>query len=131
MHVREDAPWRDRPSAERMADTIREAVAKAGGVATVAARMALKERDYIAIRLSDGGWDRTLYHSRTAALRHQTGNRNQYFYLPVPPVTWSARTCDSLLFYWRRIYEGGYRPDGTHEGIVIARQPNSIEVLRG
>ncbi len=131
MRVPDDAPWRDRNAAERMADNWRAAQAKAGGVATIAAHMALNYQQYVAIRLSDGGWDRVLYDTRDEALQHQSGDRNLYAYLPLRPDIFSPRVCDSLLWYWRRVYDGGYRPDGTHEGITIARVPNSIEVVNG
>lgn len=122
-------PWKDFDAAHRLADTIREAHAKAGGVATVAAKMATGERDFIAVNLGTGGWDRELYPSRDVALKHQMGDRNQYAYIPVPPAPWSPRSCDTLLWYWRRVYDNGYRPDGVHEGIVIARTPNAVEYL--
>jgi hypothetical protein len=101
----------------------------AGGAATIAVKMQANQRDFIAVNLGTGGWDRTLYDTRDDALRHQAGDRNQYAYIPVPPHALSDRTCDTLLFYWRRVYEGGYRPDGAHKGIWIARDPNSVEVL--
>ena len=119
----------DYASAQRIADNVAAALAMVGGSAEVAARMAVGHRDFIALRLLDGHWDGVLYDSRSDALRHQSGDRNLYAYIPVPPERWTVRLCQTLLGYWRAVYDGGYRPDGAHEGITIARTPNSIEVL--
>ena len=84
-------------------------------------------RRFVAIRLSDGGSDNTAYESRQAAINHQLGtDRNRYAYFQLPPACPSVRECATLMGYFRRCYDAGYRPDTSHEGADLII-PNRIE----
>lgn len=106
-------------AAQRFADTIR-----LHQVALDKAQI-LSRRCWIAIRLSDGGSDNTVYDDRSDALRHQL-HETQCGYLPVPLERTSEYVCDSLLWYWEKMYAAGHRPKqdqiilipGTFDGMI-------------
>src|SRR6478736_2666867 len=105
--------YHDREASKRMADWI-------------ALHQAVLSRDeilrcrFVAIRLSDGGSDGTVYDSRPDAMRHQL-DANRCAYVQIPLARWGPQTCDSLLFYARRAYDAGYRPDPEHQLIIPTR----------
>jgi hypothetical protein len=74
----------------------------------------LSRRCWIAIRLSDGGSDNTVYDSREDAIHHQLFP-TQCGYLPVPFERISEYVCDTLLWYWEKMYDAGHKPlDNSH-----------------
>lgn len=75
---------------------------------------------FMAVRLSDGGSDRTAYETREEAARHQS-IPGRYGYPQIPLARWSQHTCDSLLFYLRRAYDAGYRWEPKSELIIPTR----------
>lgn len=85
----------------------------------------LSRRCWVAIRLSDGGSDNTVYDTREDAVKHQL-YETQCGYLPVPLERTSEYVMDSLLWYWERMYAAGVRPKrdvlvylpGTFDGMI-------------
>jgi hypothetical protein len=69
---------------------------------------------WVALRLSDGGSDGTLYDSKQAAVRHQSHEQNcAYFSYRTAPEGFSSVT-DAQLYmdYHRAAYDAGFRlPD--------------------
>lgn len=66
---------------------------------------------WVAIRMSDGGWDGTLYDSRPDAIRHQF--YEQFCcYVMVPPSGMTPKEADAFISYNRNLYDAGFRmPD--------------------
>lgn len=88
----------------------------------------LSRRCWVAIRLSDGGSDNTVYDSREAALDHQLFP-TQCGYLPVPFERVSEYVCDSLLFYWEKMYDAGHRPLDNRHVIIPATFDGMIDAI--
>lgn len=67
-------------------------------------------RKYVAIRLSDGGSDGTLYDTRADAIRHQL-HEQQCAYFRIPPFGEMAKPveCESFLTLHRSLYDAGRR----------------------
>jgi hypothetical protein len=85
----------------------------------------LLARRYVAIRLDDGRSDNTVYDTRHDAMLAQQYAADGYGYFQIPLETWTARTCDLLLWYYRRAYELGTRVD-PKQGLGIF-MPSRIE----
>jgi len=86
----------------------------------------LAAKRWVAIRLSDGGSDNIAYDTRRAAFTHQL-HPTMCLYLPVdlrplPPL----QACDVLLWYIRRAYDNGWRPDEDRHDIL----PQPMEMIR-
>jgi len=65
---------------------------------------------WVAIRLSDGGYDNAIYDSREDAQRHQL--RPEYCtYVLVPPGGMHAHEAEALLDYWRKLSDANVRDD--------------------
>lgn len=66
---------------------------------------------WIAIRMSDGGWDGTLYENRADAVSHQF--YEQFCcYVKVPPGGMTPMEADAFISYHRSLYDAGFRlPD--------------------
>lgn len=66
---------------------------------------------WIAIRLSDGGWDGTVYDTKRDAVRHQL---DEFWccYVRIPPPGTSPAQMEAFLAYNRALYDAGFRlPD--------------------
>ena len=83
---------------------------------------------WVAISLGLVSSDNTVYPSMAEAVRDQHGDANTYAYFRLPPVCPSVRECASLLGYFRRRYDAGWRPDGVHEGAELIL-PTRLEAL--
>ena len=81
---------------------------------------------FIAIRLADGGSDGVVYDTRASAIAAQTNAPSRCGYFQIPLERWSVATCDTLLWYVRKCYDGGFREDPAHQ-LVIS---NQIENMR-
>lgn len=110
-------PMRNLDAAKRMRDWIALHQAALG-------RDEILRHRFVAIRLSDGGSDGQVYDSRTAAMDHQL-NPEWCGYFQIPLERWSEQVCDVLLYYVRRRYDAGDRPEGKHHLII----PNRLEDL--
>lgn len=76
---------------------------------------------YMAVRLADGGSDNTAYESRAAAIEHNRNNASRCIYLRIPAERWSPQTCDTLLWYGRKVYDAGHREDPAHQLVIPER----------
>ncbi len=78
-------------------------------------------RRWVAIRLSDGGSDGTLYDTRPDAIRHQLHEQQcAYFCLPPVPTMIGTREAEAFLTYCRSLYDAGYRiPDPTAPAPIV------------
>jgi hypothetical protein len=66
---------------------------------------------WIAVRLSDGGSDGSLYDTRADAVRHQL-HETLCAYVKVPPGGMQPNEADIFLNYHRDLYDKGFRlPD--------------------
>ena len=65
---------------------------------------------FVAIRLSDGGYDGALYDSREDAIRHQL-HPERATYVLVPPGGMQPYEAEALLDYWRKLADAGVRDD--------------------
>lgn len=66
---------------------------------------------WIAIRLSDGGWDGTVYDHRADAVSHQL-HENLCAYVQVVPGGMNPQEAQAYLDYHRALYDEGFRlPD--------------------
>ncbi len=83
-------------AARRMSDLV--------NLHTVAGRT----RGYVAIRLSDGGSDGTVYDTRADAIRHQL-HEQQCLYLKLGPAGMTPAVAARLLAMHREIYDAGFR----------------------
>lgn len=66
---------------------------------------------WVAIRLSDGGWDKTIYDTRADAVRHQF-HEQLCAYVRIAPSGMKPREAQAFLDYHRKLYDAGFRlPD--------------------
>ena len=66
---------------------------------------------WIAVRLSDGGYDNAIYDTRADAVRHQL-HETQCAYIQVQPGAITAKEAEAFLDYNRAVYDAGFRmPD--------------------
>lgn len=75
---------------------------------------------WVALRLSDGGSDGTVYDTRSDAIRHQL-HESQCAYLKIPPTGMPPADASRLLLVWRMFVAGGFRlqdPDDRREPIM-------------
>jgi hypothetical protein len=88
---------------------------------------------WIAIRLSDGGSDGSLYPSKADAVRHQL-HPEQCAYLSFPPGGLSPAEAESILYWNERMYEAGVRladPDmQVHTPVRHETRPDVMRQLR-
>lgn len=73
---------------------------------------------YLAIRLSDGGWDGTVYDTKRDAVRHQL-DEFLCAYVRIPPPGTSPQQMQAYLDYCRALYDAGFRlpdPDDRNGG---------------
>lgn len=79
---------------------------------------------WVAIRLSDGGSDGTLYDGRREAVRHQM-HEQQCAYVCIPPTRMSACSAEAFLAFHRKAYASGFRlvdPDHARGGLDHVRR---------
>lgn len=81
----------------------------------------LLAKPFIAVRLSDGGSDNTVYESRADAVRMQRSalDGNNCLYMPIPLDRPPVEACDTLLWCGRRAHANGYRPVTSHAGAQL------------
>jgi hypothetical protein len=92
---------------------------------------------WIAVRLSDGTSDDTLYDDKLAAVTHQHHNEQLYAFVCIAPP--SMKVCDAevLIRTHRKMYDAGMRmtdPDHKHGGMdLITRltQSDQLAMARG
>lgn len=63
---------------------------------------------WVAIRLSDGGSDDTVYDTRADAIRHQL-HETQCCYVQIPPTGMPVAEAESFITFNRNLYNGGFR----------------------
>lgn len=63
---------------------------------------------WVAIRMSDGGSDNTLYDTKQQAIRHQL-HEQQCCYLVIPPSGMNPRQAENFLKFNRAMYANGMR----------------------
>jgi len=88
---------------------------------------------WVAIRMSDGGWDGTLYDHRADAVRHQL-HEQLCCYVQVIPAGMTPQEAEAFLWYNRELYDGGFRmPDPEFQvplmPLTKADQLKQIEAL--
>lgn len=71
----------------------------------------LAGRVWVAIKLADGDSDGVVYETRADAYTHQFHPLVCLYHRITPPAPPSLTACDVLLWYTRRAYDNGYRPD--------------------
>ena len=76
---------------------------------------------YVAIRLADGGSDNTAYMSRAEAVEYQRNSTSRHGYYQIPLESMGPETCDTLLWYVRKVYDAGHREDPAHALIIPTR----------
>lgn len=64
---------------------------------------------WIAVRLSDGSSDDTLYDNKSAAVRGQKHNENFYAYVQVGPWPFMPKQAQVYLQKMREMYDAGFR----------------------
>lgn len=86
---------------------------------------------WVAIRLSDGGSDGTLYASREAAIRYQL-HETLCAYVCIPYDSMTPREADIFLKFHRHCYDAGYRlqDPGDPEPVIPANLENLPPSLR-
>lgn len=75
-------------------------------------------RKWVAVRLSDGRSDGTLYDLKRDAVRHQPSEQ-MCAYVRIPPNGMGVCAAESFLAVHRKLYNGGWRlvdPDAQHGG---------------
>jgi hypothetical protein len=88
---------------------------------------------FVALGLADGSSDGVLYDSYEAAVSHQHGNEQRYFYIKVPPTGMPVCDAESLLYFWRMAARKGFRTDVGVQPIprlTIEDQARQIRALR-
>lgn len=66
---------------------------------------------WLAIRMSDGGYDGVIYDHRRDAVRHQL-SENWCCYVQVQPGGMTPKEADAFISYCRALYDAGFRlPD--------------------
>jgi hypothetical protein len=71
----------------------------------------------VAIALADGSSDGVLYDNYEAAVTHQHGNEQRFFYIRVPPRGLPVCDAESLLHSWRTLAAAGFRTDAGRQPI--------------
>ena len=87
----------------------------------------LSGRAWVAIKLSDGDSDGIVYESRREAYTHQFHPLVCLYHKITPPTAPPVVACDILLWFTRRAYDNGYRPDEDGPDLAI---PNLSELTR-
>lgn len=64
---------------------------------------------WAAVRLADGGSDKTAYDSRGDAIRHQLHSEH-CLYILIPPDGMTTGQADRVLDFWRQAHDAGLRP---------------------
>lgn len=88
-------------------------------------------RRWVAVKLSDGRSDGTLYDTKRDAVRHQ-GDEQRCAYVCVPPGGMNVCQAESFLTFHRRAHDAGFRlvdPDHAHGGRDHIR-PLTVEQAR-
>lgn len=80
---------------------------------------------WIAVRLSDGSTDHTLYDTKRDAILHQHHNEQWYVFVKIVPT--SMRECEAevMLSVHRKLYDNGLRmtdPDDKHGGKDVIKR---------
>ena len=87
-----------------------DAAHRASDIVTLAA-LTGNPGHWVAIRMSDGGWDGVLYDHRAEAVSHQL-HEQFCCYVMVPPGGMTPKEADAFLSYNRALYNAGFRlPD--------------------
>lgn len=81
---------------------------------------------WIVVRLSDGSTDGQVYETQQDAFRHAPGLETLFLYIRVPLERLSEHVTDVLLWYARKMYDAGWRPDIDNPSL---RMPNSPEEM--
>lgn len=87
---------------------------------------------WVALRLSDGGSDGTVYDTRSDALRHQL-HESLCAYVRIPPDGMPPADASRLLLVWRMFVDGGFRltdPDDRREPIMPMTNEDLNELVR-
>lgn len=64
---------------------------------------------WVAIRLSDGGYDGNTYDTRSNAIRHNQDLLQVVVYVKVPPSGMTAREAEAFLSFHRKAHDAGFR----------------------
>lgn len=87
-----------------------DAARRCADIVTLAG-VASRTGQWLAIRLSDGGYDGVTYDHRADAVRHQL-HETQCAYVKIPPGGMTPREAEAFLGYHRALYDAGFRlPD--------------------
>jgi hypothetical protein len=92
---------------------------------------------WIAVRLSDGSSDDTLYDDKREAVTHQHHNEHLYAFVCIAPPTMKVCDAEVLIRTHRKMYDAGMRmtdPDHRHGGMdLITRltQSDQLAMARG
>ncbi len=81
-------------------------------------------RKWVAVRLADGGSDKSLYGTKREAIRHQS-DEQLCAYVCVPPTRMSVCSAEAFLGFTRKAYNAGFRltdPDSTTGGPDVIRR---------
>lgn len=95
-----------------------DAAHRASDIVTLAALTGFPGR-WVAIRLSDGGYDGTLYDHRIDAVTHQF-HEQLCAYVLIPPGGMTPKEADAYLTYHRTLYDAGFRlPDPEFQSPIM------------
>jgi hypothetical protein len=87
-----------------------DAARRCADIVTLAS-IAGRTGQWLAIRMSDGGYDGVTYDHRADAVRHQL-HETQCAYVKIPPGGMTPVEADAFLSYHRALYDAGFRlPD--------------------
>ena len=87
----------------------------------------------MAFALADGTSDGVLYDSYEAAVAHQHGNEQRFFYARVAPAGLPVCDAEGLLSTWRKLAAAGFRTDAGRQPIprlTIEDQARQMAALR-
>lgn len=76
---------------------------------------------WMAVRLADGGSDRTAYDTYSDAVHSARNSPSRCGYPRILPEAMSVQWCDFMLWYWRTCYDNGWREDPAAQLIVPTR----------
>jgi hypothetical protein len=92
---------------------------------------------WIAVRLSDGTSDHTLYDTKSECVRHQHGNEQWYSFIKIVPTTMNVCEAEVKLRTDQRMYDAGFRmadPDSRTGGAQVINRltvEDALAQMRG
>ncbi|MGH3606503.1 MAG: hypothetical protein ACRDRD_00220 [Pseudonocardiaceae bacterium] len=92
-------------------------------------------KKWVAVRLSDGSSDNTLYDTQADAARHHGNDRDRWCFIPVRPGGINVCQAESVMATNRRLYKAGFQLGDPSGRVPIPRltrtdQARQLRALR-